>query len=173
MIRSSPSSLPDPPSIVFLDRETLAPSVELRRPSFPHRWVEHARTDPAEVVDRLAGAKIAIVNKVPVREASLERLPELRMIAVAATGTDCVDTGWCDRRGVVVANIRGYAVRTVPEHTFALILALRRSLVGYRRDVADGAWQRARQFCFFAHPIRDLAGSRLGIVGRGALGRSV
>jgi glycerate dehydrogenase len=59
------------------------------------------------------------------------------------------------------------------EHTFALILALRRSLAGYRRDVIAGKWQEADQFCFFSHPINDLAGSVLGIFGEGAIGQRV
>jgi glycerate dehydrogenase len=84
-----------------------------------------------------------------------------------------IDLAACRERGIVVANVRGYAVNTVPEHTFALILALRRGLVGYRQDVIDGRWQKAGQFCFFTHPVRDLAGSTLGIIGEGAIGQSV
>ena len=61
----------------------------------------------------------------------------------------------------------------MPEHTFALILALRRSIVGYRQDVIDGRWQQEQQFCFFTHPINDLAGSTLGIIGEGSLGQGV
>ena len=72
-----------------------------------------------------------------------------------------------------VCNIRGYAVNTVPEHTFALILALRRNVVAYRQDVIDGQWQAAQQFCFFNHSIHDLAGARLGIIGAGSLGQRV
>jgi glycerate dehydrogenase len=67
--------------------------------------------------------------------------------------------------GVAVVNIRGYAVNTVPEHTFALILALRRNIVAYRESVLRGRWQESGQFCYFDYPIRDLAGARLGIVG--------
>lgn len=159
--------------IVFLDRETLAPRIELRRPRFAHELIEHARTSPEQVVERLRGASIAITNKVALREAQLRQLPGLRLIAVAATGTDCIDKAWCAAHAIPVCNIRGYAVHTVPEHTFALILALRRGLVPYRRDVLAGRWQQAGQFCLFDHPIADLAGTRLGIVGRGELGRKV
>jgi glycerate dehydrogenase len=95
------------------------------------------------------------------------------MIAVAATGYDVIDVAACQKKGTVVSNIRGYAVNTVPEHTFALILALRRSIVGYRQDVANGEWQKSGQFCFFNHPIKDLSGSTLGIIGEGAIGQSV
>lgn len=159
--------------IVFLDRSTIAPQVRLRAPYFGHEMIEHADTAPDEVVARLAGARIAILNKVPLTAAMLAQLPELRLVAVAATGTDCVDKAACQRHGVVVSNIRGYAVNTVPEHTFALMLALRRNLVAYRQDVIAGRWQASGRFCFFDHPIRDLAGARLGIVGEGVLGQRV
>jgi len=159
--------------IVFLDRATIGPSVTIRRPGFEHDWTEYQATTEAEVANRLSGANIAITNKVPLRAATLRKLPDLRMIAVAATGYDVVDVAACKERGIVVANVQGYAVHTVPEHTFALILALRRSLIGYRQDVIAGEWQRAGQFCFFNHPIRDLHGSTLGIIGEGTIGQAV
>jgi glycerate dehydrogenase len=159
--------------IVFLDRSTIAPQIRLRRPSFDHQLIEHQRTAPDEVVARLDGASIAITNKAPITAATLERLPSLRLVAVAATGTDCVDKAACQARGIAVANIRGYAVNTVPEHAFALILALRRNVVAYRESVLAGRWQQSGQFCFFDHPIRDLAGARLGVIGEGVLGQRV
>lgn len=159
--------------IVFLDRSTIGPSVELGRPRFQHDWIEYESTAPGDVAGRLKGATIAVTNKVPIREKDIEQLPDLKMIAIAATGYDVIDIAACKKRGIVVSNIRGYAVNTVPEHTFALILALRRSIIGYRQDVIDGQWQKAGQFCFFTHPIADLAGSTLGIIGEGAIGQSV
>ncbi len=100
--------------IVFLDRATLAPQIRLRRPAFPHDYVEHARTTPAELVDRLAGATIAILNKVRLDAAAIAQLPTLRLVAVAATGTDCVDKAACAARGIAGCNIRGYTRDTVP-----------------------------------------------------------
>ena len=159
--------------IVFLDRSTIAPQIRLRRPAFEHALIEHENTAPDEVLARLEGASIAITNKAPITAATLDRLPALRLVAVAATGTDCVDKAACQARGVAVANIRGYALNTVPEHAFALILALRRNVVAYRESVLAGRWQESGQFCFFDHPIRDLAGARLGIIGEGVLGQRV
>ncbi|MBS1134994.1 MAG: D-isomer specific 2-hydroxyacid dehydrogenase NAD-binding [Burkholderiaceae bacterium] len=159
--------------IVFLDRSTIAPQIRLRRPAFEHQLVEHANTQPDEVVARLKGATVAILNKVPMPAAVLQQLPDLRLIAVAATGTDCVDKTYCEAHGIAVSNIRGYAVNTVPEHAFALIFALRRNVVAYREDVIAGRWQESGQFCFFDHPIHDLAGARLGIIGEGVLGQRV
>jgi len=159
--------------VVFLDRDTIGPSVSVTRPDVPHDWVEYAKTAAEDVADRIAEADIVITNKAPIRAEALVGASRLKMIAVAATGYDVIDLPAAKARGVTVSNVRGYAVNTVPEHTFALIFALRRSIVGFRQDVIAGEWQRAQQFCFFNHPIRDLSGSTLGIVGRGTLGRSV
>jgi len=159
--------------IVFLDRATIAPQIHLRPPAFGHAWTAWDDTAPEQVVERLQGAQIAITNKVKLDAATLARLPELKLVAVAATGSDCVDKAACAAQGIAVCNIRGYATNTVPEHTFALILALRRSLVAYRQSVLAGRWQASGRFCYFDHPIRDLAGARLGIIGEGALGARV
>jgi glycerate dehydrogenase len=158
-------------SIVFLDRATL--DAGLRTPNFPHCYREYAVTRGPEVVERLKDATIAIVNKVAMRKETLVQLPKLKLIAVAATGTDVIDKDYCRAAGITVVNIRDYAFNTVPEHVFALIFALRRNLIAYRDDVRKGAWQRADQFCFFTHPIQDIAGSTIGIIGFGALGKSV
>ncbi|HXW49330.1 MAG TPA: D-2-hydroxyacid dehydrogenase [Xanthobacteraceae bacterium] len=158
-------------AIVFLDRATL--QARLRTPNFPHSYREYEVTRVPEIVERLEGATIAIINKVPMRKETLAQLPKLRLIAVAATGTDVIDKDYCRTADITVVNIRNYAFNTVPEHVFALIFALRRGLVGYREDIRQGAWQRADQFCFFTHPIRDIAGSTIGIVGFGVLGKGV
>lgn len=157
--------------IVQLEAGSLIATV--RRPLGAHDWVEYEKTSPAQVVERLAGAQIAITNKVPIDAAAVDALPDLKMIAVSATGTNNVDLAACQRRGIVVANIRGYAVHTVPEHVFAMLLALSRNLFAWRETLQAGAWQRAEQFCLFNHPIRDLHGATLGLIGSGALGDGV
>jgi len=151
----------------------MGPAFELAKPAVEHDWIEYDRTDPEDIVERLRGAEIAVTNKVGLGKAELSQLPELRLIVIPATGYDAFDIEACREHGIIVSNVRAYATNTVPEHTFALILALRRGLVGYRQDVIDGKWQAARQFCFFTHPINDLAGSTLGIIGEGAIGQSV
>jgi glycerate dehydrogenase len=157
--------------VVFLDRASIVANV--RRPRAATDYLEYPSSHGDEVLERLERATVAITNKVPLREALLRQLPGLKLIAVAATGYDVVDVGYCREHGVAVANIRNYALHTVPEHVFALILALRRNLIAYRDDVARGVWNRCEQFCFFDHPIRDLHGAQLGIVGEGVLGRAV
>jgi glycerate dehydrogenase len=159
--------------IVFLDRATLPPEIELRRPDCADELVTFEKTAPEEVAGRISDADIVIVNKVPIRGAAIATAPRLRLIAVAATGYDNVDLAACTARGIAVSNIRNYAVNTVPEHTFALIFALRRNICAYRQSVAEGAWQKAGQFCYFDYPVNDIAGATLGIIGDGALGQSV
>jgi glycerate dehydrogenase len=159
--------------VVFLDRATLSPQTRVRPFAFPHTLTVHERTSADEVAARIAGADIVITNKAPVRAAAIAGAPNLKLVAVAATGTDVVDVAACAGRGITVSNIRNYAVNTVPEHTFALILALRRSILAYRDSVRAGRWQEAAQFCYFDHPIRDLSGSTLGLIGDGVLGRAV
>jgi len=159
--------------IVVLDRDTIGPSVEIVRPGFDHEWVEHGKTAPDEVAARIADADIVITNKAPIRTEQLAAAPNLKMISIAATGYDVIDVPACKERGVIVSNVRGYAENTVPEHAFALILALRRGIVGYQQDVIDGEWEKSGQFCFFNHPISDLAGSRIGIIGAGVIGQGM
>ena len=159
--------------IVFLDRATLPPTTTLRPPSFAHELIAHERTEADEVAARIADADIVITNKARITREAMQGAPRLKLIAVAATGTDVVDAEAGRERGIVTSNIRNYAGHTVPEHTFALLLALRRSVLQYRASVADGRWVEARQFCYFDFPIRDLANSTLGVIGDGVLGKAV
>lgn len=156
-------------SVVFLDRASL--KAKVRKPAQAASYVEHEKTSVDEVVAKLRGATVAITNKVPLRAETLKQLPQLKMIAVAATGYDVIDVPYCKEHGIAVANIRNYAVHTVPEHAFALILALRRNILAYRQDVEAGVWQKSDQFCFFTHDIGDLHGATLGIIGEGAIGQ--
>src|SRR3546814_866217 len=90
-----------------------------------------------------------------------------------ATGTDVIDLAVCRERGITVSNIRGYATATVPEHTFALVLSLMRSVAPFHRSVAQGRWSEAAQFCFFDFLIFNLKGKVLGVIGDGVLGKAV
>ncbi len=158
-------------SIVFLDRETLV--ADLRKQAFEHDYVEHEATEPDEIVEKLKDATICVTNKVPMRAETLAQLPNLKLIAVAATGTDVIDKAAAKEHGIAVVNIRNYAFNTVPEHVIALMFALKRNLVGYANDVKQGVWSKSRQFCFFDHTINDIAGATMGIVGYGAIGKSI
>ncbi|AYR19395.1 D-2-hydroxyacid dehydrogenase [Alcaligenes faecalis] len=159
--------------IVFLDRETLSDSIALPPVPFKHELHVYGRTAPDQVAERIADADIVISNKVALRREHLQAAPNLKMIALAATGSDNIDLDAAREHQIVVSNIRDYAVRSVPEHVFALVFALRRNICAYRQSVKEGRWQEAQQFCYFDYPIRDLAGSTLGLIGSGSLGQAV
>jgi len=157
--------------IVFLDRGGL--EVPLRPPCFPHHWQDYADTKPEEVASRLAGATIAVTDQVAITAEHLAELPQLRLIAVAATGVNHIDLDACRHQGVSVVNVRNWSV-SVPEHVFALILALRRNLIAYHEVIQGGAWQRSEGYLVQVEPMpRSLSGATLGVVGVGNLGSAV
>ncbi|SAK67892.1 glycerate dehydrogenase [Caballeronia calidae] len=166
------TSSSSPLRVVFLDRSTIPSNTRLKHLPFSHELQVFESTKPEEALDRVRDADIVITNKVKLSRDVIAQARKLKLIAIAATGSDNVDTGACNEAGISVCNVRNYAVHTVPEHTFALIFALRRSLTAYRAAVQAGRWQASGQFCFFDYPIKDLAGSTLGIIGDGALGRA-
>ncbi|MBK1690939.1 2-hydroxyacid dehydrogenase [Ectothiorhodospira mobilis] len=159
---------------VFLDLETLDRGDLDLGPLHEAlgEWTFHAHTPPEDVAGRLSGAQVVVTNKVVLDADTLASAPDLRLICVAATGTNNVDLEAARRLGIPVCNVRDYATASVVQHVFALILALTVQLPRYDADVRAGAWSRSRQFCLLDHPIRELAGRRLGIIGHGVLGRA-
>ncbi len=155
--------------VVFPERDSL--KVRVRRPTFEHTYEEYAQTTSDQIVPHLQRATVAIINKLELSDEILAELPRLKMIAIAATGYDAIDIAACRKRGIAVANIRNYAIHTVPEHVFAMVLALRRNLLAYRQEIEQGAWQKSEQFCLFTHKISELHGATMGIIGKGAIGR--
>jgi len=157
--------------IVFLERKTI--DAHFRRPGFDHEWIEYPETTAGQVVDRVRDATIIISNKLSLGELQLANAREVKLIAIAATGSDCVDLNYCKERGIAVCNVRGYAVNAVPEHVLMMILALRRNLLAYRADVQAGLWNQSKQFCLLTHELHDIRHSTLGIVGYGAIGKAM
>jgi glycerate dehydrogenase len=118
-------------------------------------------------------AEIIIVNKVSLSDGLINQAPRLKLICLAATGTDNVALGAARARGIAVTNIRDYCAPSVTQHVFALILALTQRLREYEALLATGAWARSRDFCLLDYPFTELSGKTLGIVGLGNLGRGV
>jgi glycerate dehydrogenase len=160
---------------VFLDRDSLDhdnldfTSLLATLP----QWQFHAETRPGQTAARIRDAEVVVSNKVMLDEATLQAAPRLKLIAIAATGTNNVDLAAAARRGIAVCNIRRYATPSVVQHVFALLLSLSRHLNDYQRAVQAGEWQHSDQFCLLDYPIRELGGLTLGIVGYGELGRAV
>jgi glycerate dehydrogenase len=157
--------------IVFIERNTIQAS--FRPPKFDHEWTEYGETLTDQLIDRVRDATIIISNKLSLGEAELSSAKDLKLIAIAATGSDCVDLNYCRRRGIAVCNVRGYATNSVPEHVLMLILALRRNLFAYRRDVQRGLWKQSKQFCLLTHDLHDIRDSTFGIIGYGSIGKAM
>ncbi len=159
---------------VFLDSDTVGDDVDLSPLSatLPVWDFRRASLD-IEPMRSLEDAHVIVTNKVPVDDAMMASAPALRLICVAATGTDKIDLAAAQRRGIAVCNVPAYATASVVQHVFALMFALSTRLIDYHDAVRSGRWQNARHFAILDYPIFELAGRRLGIVGYGELGRAV
>lgn len=133
----------------------------------------HAQTPPERIIERLHGAQVAISNKVPLDASTLAACPDLKLILIAATGSNNVDLAAARAQGIAVCNCQGYGTPAVAQHTLMLLLALATRLPDYQQAVAAGRWQQAKQFCLLDFPIMELHGKTLGLLGHGELGSAV
>lgn len=160
---------------VFLDLESIHPQdldLTALRECLP-QWTLHDATPPELAAARLVDAEVAVTNKVPLGDELLRHAKSLKLVCIAATGADRVDTGSARRAGIAVSNARDYATASVAEAVFVFLLTLARRLDRYRRRVSAGDWTHSPHFCLFDEPIEELNGKTLGIIGYGVLGRAV
>lgn len=159
----------------FLDFDTLGPAdidTSALKAALPGIEL-HGSSSGNQIDARIAGCEILLVNKVRLDRARLAAVPTLRLVVLTATGTDNVDLVAARELGIAVCNIRNYAMSSVVQHVFGLLLALTLRLDEYRQLLQGGAWERSPHFCLLDYPSRELAGRTLGIVGYGQLGRAV
>jgi len=160
---------------VFLDKASLFPAdldLDYLNSSTDH-WTFYHATAPDQTIEHMNNAEIVVSNKVVINAAAMDANPALKLIVVAATGTNNIDLAAAGERGIQVSNIRGYGSATVAQHTFALLLALTNQILPYTRDVQNGRWATSDNFCLMDYPIVELAGKHLVIVGRGETGLAV
>lgn len=136
-------------------------------------WQLFAETSPDDVLSRIQDADIVISNKVALRAETLAQASNLKLICVAATGTNNVNLDAALANNIQVCNVRAYGSPSVAQHVFMLLLNLSRSFNNYQSAVQNGRWQTSSQFCFMDYPIADLSGKVMGIVGYGELGQAV
>ena len=161
----------NPLQIVVLDRDTL-----VNRPfdfDFPHTLSSYGTTEAHETLARIRGADIVITNKVVISAQAFAENPQLKLVAVTATGVNNVDVEAAKQNGTAVCNIRAYGNESVAEHAFMMMITLMRNLPAYQRDVAAGLWENSPFFCHLGAPIRDLNGKTLAIFGRGNIGKTL
>lgn len=161
----------NPLHIVVLDRDTL-----VNRPfdfDFPHTLSSYGTTEAHETLERIRGADIVITNKVVISAQAFTENPQLKLVAVTATGVNNVDVEAAKQNGTAVCNIRAYGNESVAEHAFMMMITLMRNLPAYQRDVAAGLWENSPFFCHLGAPMRDLNGKTLAIFGRGNIGKTL
>ncbi len=164
--------------ITFLDKGALPETIFwkknfFRRPQCHHEWVEFSYTPQDQVVERAQGCDIIITNKVILTREILQALPSLKLIAVTATGVNNIDVTAATELGIAVRNVPAYSTQSVAEHVIAMMFALKHSLMAWYRDQMGERWASQSQFCYFDHPVKDVAGCTLGIIGSGAIGQEV
>ena len=161
----------NPLHIVVLDRNTL-----VNRPfdfDFPHTLSSYGTTEAHETLERIRGADIVITNKVVISAQAFAENPQLKLVAVTATGVNNVDVEAAKQNSTAVCNIRAYGNESVAEHAFMMMITLMRNLPAYQRDVAAGLWENSPFFCHLGAPMRDLNGKTLAIFGRGNIGKTL
>ena len=160
---------------VFLDKGTFSDGIDLPAPAGVSDYIIYDDTpkDIDTIIDRCKDAEIIITNKVQIGADVIESLPKLKLIQLTATGMNNVDQEACDKHNVALYNVAGYAVKSVPEHTFMLMLTAMRAGIHYHQKVADGTWLANGNFCLLDIPLIDLEDKTLGVIGVGTIGKRV
>ena len=131
-----------------------------------------AYTDAPIIAERIGEAEIAVVNKTPIRRATLDACPNLKFVAVLATGYNIVDCAYAKEKGVLVANVPAYGTAAVAQLSIALLLELCHHVGSHSDSVHAGKWSSSPDFCYWDHPLIELAGKTIGIIGFGRIGQA-
>ena len=159
---------------VFLDRQTFDNKILLTHiKQHTDALTCYQTTQPADTVSRCQNAEIIITNKVVLSAKILEQLPKLKLICIAATGTNNVDIKTATSLGIAVTNVSGYANHSVTQYIFSQILEYYSQTSHHHKNTEQGLWQTSPTFCYHGNGINELAGKTLGIIGYGSLGHSV
>lgn len=141
--------------------------------SLVDKWQSYDHTNVQDTLSRIKNAEIIITNKVIINQAILEQAAQLKLVCIAATGTNNVDLVAAKRLKIKVCNVTGYATNSVVQHVFSLIFILHRNICQYDALVRSKKWDESKHFCRLDFPISELTGKTLGIIGYGELGKAV
>jgi glycerate dehydrogenase len=161
-----------PLKTVFLDYDTVSngdlDTTQLREAAGELFLYE---SNESKIAERIRDADAALLNKLELTRALLFGAPRLKLVALAATGTNNVDLIAARERGIAVCNVRAYCTASVVQHVWGLILSLTQHIYEFSRLSKDGSWARDEAAAVLSHPIRELQGRIFGVVGWGELGR--
>lgn len=158
--------------IVFLDEYSLG-DMDLTPIKELGEYVGYDRTSKEQVLERCKGAEVVICNKTVLRAETLRALPDLRFIAIAATGMNNVDLDTAAELGIGVKNVAGYSTSSVAEATLTFALSLMKNTIYFDNYFKSGAYAATEDIFHFGRPVRQLRGSKWGVIGMGAIGREV
>ena len=159
--------------IVVLDAATLGADIDLSPLRELGEVTVYDNTAPEEASSRVADQNVIVSNKVKLNESNLKNAGEMKLICLAATGYDCVDTAYCRSRGIGVCNVPGYSTHSVAQLTVAMALSLGTHLTEYRTYVHDGSYSRSGLANRLEPMWYELCGKTWGIVGGGNIGQEV
>ena len=158
--------------IVFLDEYSLG-GMDLTPIKELGEYIGYDRTTKEQVLERCKGAEVVIANKTLLKADTLRALPDLRFIAIAATGMNNVDLDVAAELGIGVKNVAGYSTSSVAEATLTFALSLFKNTSYFDNYFKGGAYAATEDIFHFGRPVRQLRGSKWGIIGLGAIGREV
>ncbi len=158
---------------VFLDKGTFSDNIDLPAPAGVTDYITYNDTPQELIVERCKNADIIFTNKVKISAEVIAKLPKLKLIQLTATGMNNVDQDACTKHDIALYNVAGYAVKSVPEHTFMLMLTAMRAGIYYHNKAVDGTWADNGNFCLLDIPLIDLEEKTLGIIGIGTIGKRV
>lgn len=160
--------------IVIVDKQTFNDDTCFNPiKKFSTEFVTYATTSPAQVVDRCKTAEVIISNKVVFDHAIMQQLPNLKLICIAATGTNNVDLSAAKKLGIAVTNVSGYARQSVVQYVFSQLLSLFSQTEHHNNNTKQGLWQQSPTFCYLGNGYEEVADKTLGIIGYGSLGKAV
>ncbi len=159
--------------IVILDAKTLGDDLDLSLLGRFGEIIRYETTEPSNTLERINDADIVITNKVVITEEMMGKTPRLKLICIAATGTNNIDLNGAKNKGIVVKNVAGYSTKSVVQHTFAMALYLLEKMSYYDNTVKSGTWTTSKLFTDVSKPFYEIAGKQWGIIGLGAIGSEV
>lgn len=159
--------------IVFLDAGSIGEDISLAPISSLGEFVSYYSTAPSEVFDRISLCDTLIVNKVEIRKPQIDAAPNLKLICVAATGTNNIDIEYANSKGIEVKNVAGYSTNSVAQVTMAMLLSLACKIPYYDQRVKSGEYSKGTIASDVSRVFYELEGQTLGIIGLGNIGRKV
>ena len=159
--------------IIILDKKTLGADLDLTPLNKLGDVIEYETTSADETLRRIEDAEIVITNKVLITKKIMENSPQLKLIAIAATGMNNVDLETAKALNITVKNVAGYSTTSVVQHTFTMLFHLMAKLSYYNRTVKEGTWSDSNLFTDVSQPFNEIAGKSWGVIGLGTIGKEV